>query len=168
MRITAIATDNLPNRNWARFPASELPRIAATLNGNAASIDHSDSYLAQWGTVVRAWIESRESSQDQLAQYGAIIQKEGYQAVMVEIEARDGTVAPKEGDHLSITTLYEKLRCPDCTCEEGDAYDCNRGKKALDEWGYLDRVGVADTLEISLVLIPAVKGAIVLSLGEIE
>lgn len=164
MKITAIATDNLPNRSMGRFPAVELPKIAQSLVTNSASVDHSDYYRNQWGTVTRAWVERLEPTAEQRAEYADVIAKEGYQRVMVEIESRpEIDVKPQAGDHLSITAMYRDLVCPGCDCEERDAFECPKARKALETLGYLDRSGVVDTLEISLVLVPAVKGAVILS-----
>jgi hypothetical protein len=162
MKVSIIATNNLPNRNMGRFPAAELPAIAKKLVGVAAIVDHEAEYEEQWGTVVEARVERAEPTPEQLEAYPDVLRTEGLQNVVAVVQSKTQIeIVPDVGDHASITTAYTDLVCPGCTCEYRDADRCKKAWEALSTLGYLERAGVQDIYEISLVAVPAVPDAIV-------
>jgi len=158
MKFSGIATDNLPNRNGGRFSVRELTRISELLPGSPVSFDHNTGYNDQQGRVLSAWLE-----QSDLSPLPQAIAKEGYWQVKFEAES---SVLPKPGDGLSIATLYRTEKCPDCNCDAASWLECPRSMQEIRDAGYVERVEVEDVLEISLVLIPAVKGAQVISASD--
>ena len=87
------------------------------------------------------------------------IKSEGYWTIEVEANIEGVSPIPLNGDGLSISTLYKKEKCPDCDCQVENWTSCPRSIEAIEAAGYIERVGVTDVLEVSLVLIPAVKNA---------
>lgn len=158
MKITGIASDNAPNRNFGRFSKDELVSIAALLPGVPFSVNHSEAYESKRGMVTKAWLE-----QGTIEQMSDAIKKEGYWLVKFEAEV-DG-VNPSIADGVSISTLYRKEKCADCDCDVQNWMACPRPMEKIEAAGYVERVGVNDVLEISFVLIPAVRGAKVTAIG---
>lgn len=161
--LKAIATDNLVSRNGARYPASELPVLAALLVGCPAIQDHCDLINREWGTITDAQISktAAPSNLDDLDR--AIVQSEGYQQIVVDIQTRADN--PLLADfaagfklRVSICAAFTTYRCPGCNCKAENFFssDCPNGYHSVP---YFDRTGVCDAFEISLVVIPAVKQA---------
>ena len=153
MIIKGIATDNLPNRNWGRFSLQELQRISTLLSGCPVSVDHNTDYASKRGTVTKAWVETGAYNSDI---------KESY--ACVKFEADISGVSPESGDGVSITVGYTLERCADCDCQVQDWTRCPRPLEQI-KAKWIEREGVKDVLELSLVLIPAVKSAKVLDNG---
>lgn len=154
MLYKGIATDNLPNRNGARFSLKELQTIVTLLPGVPISIDHSYSFSDRKGFIVSA-----ELVQKDLHPLPEAIKSEGYWTIEVETDIEGVSPMPLNGDGLSISTLYKKERCPDCDCQIENWTSCPRSIETIEAAGYIERVGVTDVLEVSLVLIPAVRNA---------
>lgn len=151
--VSGIATDNLPNRNWGRFSLQELYSIAKLLEGCPVSEDHNTSYSSKKGEVIRAWVE--------VGDYNPEIQ-ESYGVVKFEAEIDQFVEA---GDGISIAASYQSERCANCDCDIHDWARCPRPLEQI-KLKWIERVGVNDVFELSLVLIPAVKSAKVLDNGE--
>ena len=165
MKVIILATNNLPNRNGARFPVAELPLIAEKIVGCAASVDHEYEYEEQWGTVISAEVQTVSPTPYQLKRYSDIIKAEGVQNVIVVVQSKTQTeIVPDVGDHASISALFQYLTCPGCDCDRRDVFGCPKAREAFDEKGYIERLGVEDVLEISLVLVPAVPDARVIEI----
>ena len=154
MLYKGIATDNLPNRNGGRFSLDELKTIVALLPDVPISIDHSYSFTDRKGFIVSANLVQKD-----LDPLPEAIKSEGYWTIEVEANIEGVSPIPLNGDGLSISTLYKKERCPDCDCQVENWTSCPRSIEAIEAAGYIERVGVTDVLEVSLVLIPAVKNA---------
>ena len=154
MLYKGIATDNLPNRNGARFSLKELQTIVALLPGVPISIDHSYSFSDRKGFIVSANLVQKD-----LDPLPEAIKNEGYWTIEVETDIEGVSPLPLNGDGLSISTLYKKERCPDCDCQVENWTSCPRSIETIEAAGYIERVGVTDVLEVSLVLIPAVRNA---------
>lgn len=161
--LKAIATDNLVSRNGARYPASELPTLASLLVGCPAIQDHWAEIEKEWGTITDAQILKTTAPPDLDELDQAIVEAEGYQQIVVEIQTRADN--PLLADfaagfklRVSICAAFTKFRCPGCNCGEENFFSdkCPNGYHSVP---YFDRVGVCDAFEISLVVIPAVKQA---------
>jgi hypothetical protein len=169
--LRIIATDNLPSRNNARYPASELPALAAYLIGAAATVDHAWRAEKEWGTITDAgvMVEVPPTDLDDDAQ--KIVVSEGYRVVWVDVATDDQTVLGRmeRGLNLrvSISATFSLMRCPDCDCKAGNmaSYECPNMPWDVP---YYDRIGVSDGLEVSLVLVPAVRSARVIGVMENE
>lgn len=173
--VRAIATDNLVSRNGARYPLSELPTLAKHLVGKAASINHPTArhgtVTDEWGNITAAGVEKAEPPIYLSDDNKLIVQKEGYHEVWVDVTCE------VEVEHLeafrkslrrrvSISALYTSMRCPGCTCGESIwSPNC-----VNDFWdlSYYERHGVVDALEISLVTVPAVVSARVVSINGVN
>lgn len=162
MLFQGFAGDNLPNRNGGRFSLIELQRISNLLPRCPLTFDHSDRYHNRLGTILSARLEqaSPPPGLDDIGQ--AIVAREGYWHISFEAEFTGETDdLPSPGDGISLSVLYKTERCPDCDCEAESWVQCPRPIEDVFAKGYIERVGVADVLELSLVLIPAVKHAAV-------
>jgi hypothetical protein len=161
--VRAIATDNLVCRNAARYPASELPRLVASFPGKPATLDHDWFECAdEWGVVVSATLQQAAPPENLSDDDRAIVAAEGYYQVMVEIACPPDTPYLKDFEYdirtrCSIAATYSQMRCPGCKC----GADVFSRECVNDFWQlpYYERIGVVDALEISLVSVPAVKAA---------
>lgn len=166
MIIKGFAGDNLPNRNGGRFSVTELSRITKLLPGVPLTFDHSIRYHDRQGRIVSASME--EASVDGLdSDLREVIKSEGYWRIRFEAEF-DGDLPPVPGDGVSLSVLFQSERCPDCDCNSESWLTCPRSIEDVFARGYVERVGVADVLELSLVLIPAVKRASVTEVSDDE
>jgi hypothetical protein len=170
--VRAIATDNLVSRNGARYPLSELAALAKYLVDKPASIDHPSAYRGtvkdEWGTITAAQVEKAEPPTDLSQENKLIVQQEGYHEVFVDVACDIGTEHLEAFKKLlrrrvSIAAMFEFMRCPGCTCGE----DVFSPHCVNDFWDlpYYERHGVCDALEISLVSVPAVRSARVVSIN---
>jgi|GEM_PF-4653394 hypothetical protein len=161
--LEAIATDNLPNRSGMRIPAKELQTIAATLPGKLAIKDHRmGSIDTAWGRISKAWIEAGDESKLSKTDRAAL-NGEGYQVVhcYIAVPADHPELRLIEADlasELSITFTYSQLKCPGCDCGK-DIYPSWGCPRSVSAQPYLERHGVTESFEISLVVVPAVKAA---------
>jgi hypothetical protein len=164
--LKAIATDNLVSRNGARYPASELPVLASLLVGCPAIADHYPTVDREWGRIRDAQI-LKPSPPPNLDEHNqAIVDEEGYQQIIVDVETRAdhpllADFASGVKTRVSICAAFTTFRCPGCNCKAGNFFssDCPNVYHSVP---YFERVGVCDAFELSLVVIPAVKQAKVL------
>ncbi len=169
--LRLVATDNLPSRNAARYPASELPALAHHLAGAAATVDHDWRTEKEWGFVVDAGVSIEVPPPNLDESAAAIVSAEGYQQVWVNVATDDQTILERLelglNLRVSIAAAFSIMRCPGCNCKAGDmaSYECPNMPWDVP---YYDRIGVVDALEVSLVLIPAVRSARVLGVMETE
>jgi hypothetical protein len=167
--LRIVATDNLPSRNNARHPAAELPTLAAYLIGTAATVDHDWRAEKEWGTITDAGVMTEVPPTDLDAEAQKIVNAEGYQVVWVDVATDDQATLDRleRGLNLrvSITIVFTLMRCPDCDCKAGNmaSYECPNMPWDVP---YYNRIGVCDALEVSLVLVPAVRFARVLGVME--
>ncbi|NJN87073.1 MAG: hypothetical protein HC881_13235 [Leptolyngbyaceae cyanobacterium SL_7_1] len=169
--VEAIATDNLVSRNEARYPAAELPTLARYLVNKPASINHPNAFRGsvedEWGTIITAEVQTTPPPLDLSAENAAIVAAEGYFQIRVKISCADDVAhldAFRKALRLrvSISAIYSYMRCPGCKCGENIfSREC-----VNDFWTlpYYERHGVTDALEISLVSVPAVRSACVVSI----
>lgn len=164
--MIGIATNNLPNRNGGRFSLVELQRISKLLPGVPLTFDHSQSYEDKRGKISSATLTQAMPPKELSEEARLIVEREGYWEVQFTAEV-DG-IEPDEGDGVSISVLYKAEQCPNCDCEVKNWMHCPRPIEDIAAKGYIERVGVEDVLELSLVLIPACKGAKVVSTNSIS
>lgn len=164
--LQAIATDNLVSRNRARTPLDELTSLAGYLVGKPATTDHNTYQIEkEWATITSAYVE-QASPPDGLDEVNrAIVSQEGYHRIICDLSV------PSDSPHLqaferglrlrvSIQFIYSVPRCPGCTC--GESYFSRFCPNTWEDIQYLERIGVTDAYEISLVVVPAVREARVL------
>lgn len=165
--VDAIASDNLIGRSGFRNPVSEMPALAKFLKGKPALIDHEMGEVeGGWGRIVETAIVQAVTPDDLDELNQAIVQKEGYWQLHCTIAVAPDHPYLKDFDYeskgeLSITFVYSQIRCPGCTC--GDAVWSRNCPNDAYSLPYLERFGVSDAFEISLVCVPAVKSAKVLT-----
>jgi hypothetical protein len=165
--LKAIASDNLISRNRARTPADELPMLAQCLVGKPCTTDHNTYNVEkEWATITHAWVDKAATPPSGLDPLNlAVIDREGYQQVRCELSVPDDSphlLAFERGLRLrvSIQFLYTYPRCPGCTC--GENYWHRACPNTYADIQYLERIGVVDAYELSLVVVPAVTSARVL------
>jgi hypothetical protein len=173
--VRAIATDNLVSRNGARYPLSELAALAKYLVGKIASIDHPSPYRGtvkdEWGNITGSGVERTTPPSDLSDENKLIVQSEGYHHIWVDIACSGDSEHLEEFKkylrlRVSIAAMYTSMRCPGCTCGE----DVFSPHCVNDFWDlpYYERHGVCDALEISLVSVPAVRSARVVSIDGVS
>lgn len=164
--LKAIASDNLISRNRARTPLGELPMLAQCLQGKPCTTDHNTYNVEkEWATIARAWVEKVEPPPGLDPLNSAVVAREGYYQVMCELSVPDDSphlLAFDRGLRLrvSIQFMYTYPRCPGCTC--GENYWHRACLNSYADIDYLERIGVTDAYELSLVVVPAVTAARVL------
>ncbi len=167
--LRLVATDNLPSRNNARYPAAELPVLARYLIGTAATVDHDWRAEKEWGLIIDAGVIVEVPPTGLDADASKVVMAEGYQQVWVDVATEDQTILDRIERGLnwrvSIAAAFSIMRCPECDCKAGNmnSYECPNMPWDVP---YYDRVGVCDALEVSLVLIPAVRSARVIGVME--
>lgn len=165
--LSAIATDNLPNRSGMRIPAKELIPLAQFLVGKLAIKDHAMYRIdSGWGRISETSVEKKPVPKGLSKVDKAAIAAEGYQVVMcvIQVPADSDTldaITQRTAGELSITFSYSQLKCPDCDCGK-DIYPSWGCPRSVSNQPWLERLGVMDAYEISLVVVPAVKAARVL------
>lgn len=154
-----VATDNLPNRSGARIPLDGLRVLRVTMIGVPATLDHGwGGVRLNFGRVVDSDLISLPAPSGLRDWELESISSEGYHQLILSIAIQNGhpqipeLESYRQGE-VSISFIYDALKCPGCTCGS-DIWDCERRN-----FKYVERHAVNDGLEISLVISPAVKRA---------
>lgn len=163
--IQCIATDNLPNRSGMRIPAGEFPALARLLRDKPASVGHPWSNpLSNWGRITdTALLVFKDVPAGLSKADKKSIAGEGYQQILLTIAVQTGHPYLEEFacDRLrevSIAFAYSQMRCPGCDCGK-DIYPSYGCPRLPDTQPYIERFGINDAFEVSLVAIPAVRSA---------
>jgi len=153
--ITLICSDNLPDLNGGRFPASEVVKMPESILGKSATFDHDWWDVRQmYGRIVAASAYEAEPPENLTESDRAIIEKEGYWVCKIDIEVQRAEQTLPMMSENSIGFSYGRIRCPECECPEQDI----RSPKCPNyfwDLEYYERHELEAVHEDSFVLIPA-------------
>ena len=183
--VEFVAADNLVNRSSSKWHISALPELADLLPGLNLMLDHDwDEVQKNQGIVIDAWINKADSAPIELIEAAGngtanrqIVAAEGYQAIHIDVAMRINSPLMDALRYCEVQFLsqggfdYKDIWCPICD----DSYFSKHCAHMLpDCWGYHDheddesmpyfeRKLIVDLGEISVVTIPNLPGARVVS-----
>ncbi len=184
--VEFVAADNLVNRSSSKWHISALPELADLLPGLNLMLDHDwDEVQKNQGIVIDAWIDKADSAPIELIEAAGngvanrqIVAAEGYQAIHIDVAMRINSPLMDALRYCEVQFLsqggfdYKDIWCPIC---DHSYFDKHCPHMLPDCWGYYDddeeetmpyfeRKSIVDLGEISLVTIPNLPGARVVSI----
>lgn len=178
--VSAIAADNLINRNSSRWTPRDLSTMTKLIVGKPALQDHDSYSVAKiWGRVYDANLISSTPSDSLIDRINRgddnrrILAKEGYQQIAVQIFTNKDhpvvqEIAMGRRKEMSVGGfMIQDLYCPECDISIYNSRCPHyfNGSPDASKYGdrpqitYINRHGLYDLLELSLVTSPNLPGA---------
>jgi hypothetical protein len=184
--VEFVAADNLLNRSGSKWHISALSELTDLLPGLNLMLDHDwNEVQKNQGIVIWAWLEKTDSAPIELIEAAGngiwnrqIVSNEGYASIHIDVAMRINSPLMDALRYCEVQFLsqggfdYKDVWCPVCD----DSYFGESCHHLLpDAWGYRDkeeqkltmpyyeRKSIVDLGEISVVTIPNLPGARVVS-----
>jgi hypothetical protein len=181
--VEFVAADNLVNRSKCRWYPTALPELVDLIPGLNLMLDHDWGEVSKnQGLAISAWLMRDATAPIELIEAAGngkynrkIIEAEGYQAVHFDAVIRIASPLMDALRYCEVQFIsqggfeYTDIWCPTCDCSY---YDDACPHLLPSYWGdndpkltmpYYERKDVTDLAEISLVTIPNLPGARVVS-----
>ena len=181
--VEFVAADNLVNRSKARWHPTALPELVDLIPGVNLMRDHDwDDVSKNEGLVISAWLVRDVTAPIEIIEAAGngkfnrqIIEAEGYHSIHFDAAIRIASPLMDALRYCQVQYLsqggfeYTDIWCPICNCSYHDD-DCPHLLPSY--WGnddpkftmpYYERKDITDLGEISLVTIPNLPGARVVS-----
>jgi hypothetical protein len=181
--VEFVAADNLVNRSESRWHPTALPELTDLIPGLNLMLDHAwDNVSKNQGLAISAWLVHDATAPIHLIEAAGngkynrkIIEAEGYQSIHFDVSMRVNSPLMDALRYCEVQFLsqggfdFKDIWCPICDCSYYDPdcphflyswYDAEDSKLTMP---YYERKDIVDLGEISLVTIPNLPGARVVS-----
>lgn len=181
--VEFVAADNLVNRSKSRWHPTALPELSDLIPGLNLMLDHDWAEVNKnQGLAISAWLVRDMTAPIELIEAAGngrynrkIIEAEGYQSIHFDVSMRVNSPLMDALRYCEVQYIsqggfdFEDIWCPLCDCSYYDP-ECPHLLPSC--WGdddpkltmpYYERKDVTDLGEISLVTIPNLPGARVVS-----